>query len=141
MRQGLYGGEYFTVSLNKNKNRRNFGVHRLVAEAFIPNPNYFPVVNHKDGNKQNNCVENLEWVTYEENIIHAWKTGLIKKKNFPRGENVSHAKLTHEQVRYIRKVFIKKDRNFGGAALARKFNVDPSTILRAASGQNYSCVD
>ena len=134
-------GYYRINSHNENKESKSPLVHRLVAEAFIPNPKNLPVVNHKDGNKQNNCVENLEWVTYEENMYHAWKTGLIKKKNFPHGEDVSHAKLTNEQVRYIRKVFIKNDRNFGDAALARKFNVDPSTILRAASGQNYSCVD
>lgn len=52
-------------------------VHRLVATAFIPNPDKKPYVNHKDGNRSNNNVSNLEWVTASENAIHARKTGLI----------------------------------------------------------------
>ena len=60
-------------------NGKQYRVHRLVSEAFIPNPNNLPCVNHKDGNKQNNSVDNLEWVTYSENTIHSFKTGLQKK--------------------------------------------------------------
>lgn len=62
----------------KTSTQKLFKVHRLVAKAFIPNPNNLPVVNHKDGNKENANVENLEWVTYKENSIHAVKTGLSK---------------------------------------------------------------
>ena len=51
-------------------------VHRLVAEAYIENPNNLIEVNHKDGNKANNCVDNLEWVSHQENINHAWNEGL-----------------------------------------------------------------
>lgn len=54
-----------------------FFAHRLVAEAFLPNPNNLPVVNHKDENKLNNQIDNLEWVTYSENIEHAHQTNLI----------------------------------------------------------------
>ena len=64
---------YFTVSLYKNGQRKTATVHRLAAKAFIPNPQDKPFVNHKDGNKLNNCVDNLEWVTGAENKIHSFR--------------------------------------------------------------------
>lgn len=67
---------YDSVTLS-NSGDKTFMVHRLVADAFIPNPNKLPCVNHIDGNKKNNIVSNLEWVTYEENTHHAIRLGLI----------------------------------------------------------------
>ena len=58
-------------------------VHRLVAQTWIPNPNYYREVNHINGNKDDNSVENLEWVTHSENISHAWRTGLNKGRRTP----------------------------------------------------------
>lgn len=69
------GYKYYRLS--KNNNKKMFFAHRLVAEAFLPNPNNLPVVNHKDGNKLNNQIDNLEWVTYSENVEHAHQTSLI----------------------------------------------------------------
>lgn len=66
-------GRYYKVTLFKNHKRKGHLVHRLVAEAFIPNPKNKPQVNHIDGNKINNCVSNLEWVTEKENVNHAIK--------------------------------------------------------------------
>lgn len=87
-------GELMVGAVDKNGyrhailNRRNRDIHRIVAETFIPNPNNRPCVNHKDGNKLNNSVDNLEWCTYSENTLHAYRMGLqvakrrkVAKKN------------------------------------------------------------
>lgn len=67
---------YAHVTLQINKKPKRFNIHRLVAIAFIPNSENKPYVNHIDGNKTNNCVKNLEWVTATENAQHAVRTGL-----------------------------------------------------------------
>jgi hypothetical protein len=54
----------------------NYLLHRIIAETFIPNPLNLETVNHKDGNKTNNCVDNLEWLSNSDNVKHAWDTGL-----------------------------------------------------------------
>ena len=68
--------QYKQVSLWKENKGTSYYIHRLVAEAFIPNPEGKPEVNHIDGNRQNNHISNLEWVTSGENSLHASKTGL-----------------------------------------------------------------
>ena len=69
-------GGYRRGSVYVNGVRKHFLVHRLVAEAFIENPGNLPCVNHVDGDKSNNCVSNLEWVSVQENVHHAIKNGL-----------------------------------------------------------------
>lgn len=76
LKQHKYNG-YHKVKLIKPEYSKTVVVHRLVAESFIFNSDNKPTVNHKDGNKSNNHVDNLEWCTYKENTRHAIDTGLI----------------------------------------------------------------
>lgn len=69
---------YARIQLSREGQGRNYMVHRLVAEAFIPNPDDLPEVNHKNGNKADNRVDNLEWITSSDNLQHAYDTGLKK---------------------------------------------------------------
>ena len=71
---------YEQVVLSKNGKTKHFYVHRLVAQVYLLQDESRNYVNHKDGNKTNNCVSNLEWVTPSENKQHAFKTGLTKMK-------------------------------------------------------------
>ena len=68
---------YPRVELHRRRTKTKHLVHRLVAVAFIPNPDNKPEVNHKDGKKDNNCVDNLEWCTRKENMKHAYDNGLV----------------------------------------------------------------
>lgn len=68
---------YYSVHLYKDGKDYTIPVHRLVAKAFIPNPEDLPQVNHVDGNKKNNRIDNLEWITNLENMRHAFRNGLI----------------------------------------------------------------
>lgn len=72
---------YLYVPLYKNKKKYNKKVHRLVAIAFIPNPLNLPHINHKDENKQNNCVDNLEWCTHKYNVNYGTRNKKISEKN------------------------------------------------------------
>lgn len=67
---------YLRLRVTINREKRSYKIHREVARAFLPNPQNLPQVNHIDGNKNNNCVNNLEWVTNKENANHAIKSGL-----------------------------------------------------------------
>lgn len=124
---------YVRTHLAKNGINKTVKVHRLVAEAFIPNPENKPFVNHKDGNKQNNHVDNLEWCTKSENEKHAFKIGLKSHK----GERNTSHKLTWEQVKYIRSVYKPRDKKYGATALAKQFNVHRKTIGRIALNQYW----
>lgn len=104
-------------------NNRYERVHRMVAEAFLPNPNNLRDVNHIDGNKLNNNVENLEWASHPQNALHAWKNNLITKNV---GEAHHRSKLTNKAVLDIRKqmsegISTRKE-------LAIKYGVDETTI-------------
>jgi len=73
LRSQVGGTGYMKVSLSKNGILKNKNIHRMIAEAFIPNPDGLEQVNHKDCDKKNNCISNLEWCTPEQNSRHAHK--------------------------------------------------------------------
>ena len=105
-------------------------LHRLVAEAWVENPENKPTVNHIDGNKLNNDFENLEWATRSEQLYHAYKLGLKKPVHTNR-------KLTDKDIEFIRSHYIKNHGVFGVSGLARQFNVSTTTIKNVISGKYY----
>lgn len=117
---------YKEVLLSENGKTKNYLAHRLILSTFIPVVGMEKYdVNHKNGNKLDNRLENLEWCTRSENVKHAYDTGLEQKRC---GEEHHAHKLTKEMVKYIRKVYIKRDHKYGAAGLADMFGVDRTTI-------------
>ena len=112
-------------------NKKSKLVHRFVATAFIPNPKKKPFINHKNGIKQDNCVNNLEWCTQSENEIHARRTGL--KQSTPFGCESYNARLTEKEVREIRKIKGKAQH-----IIAALYGVSQMCISDVLSRKTYS---
>lgn len=140
---------YYSVGIS-NKTHM---VHRLVAQAYLDNPENKPIVNHKDGNKLNNDVNNLEWCTVAENNAHARETGLhIQAKghkiNYKSADSKAKAlanlkdksALTDEQVRYVRKVYVPRHKDFGASALGRKYGISAAAMSQVIQGNTYKDV-
>lgn len=104
-------------------------LHRLVASAFIPNPNNLPQVNHKDGDKKNNRVSNLEWVTAEENKQHAKRMGLVIQ-----GSKSWNTQITPEKARQIKLDFIN---GIPTTKIMNKYEADRHTVLSIAKGKSF----
>lgn len=133
LKQYIQSKGYLWVALYCGLKRSNRTVHRLVAEAFIPNPDNKPEVNHKDGIKTNNNVSNLEWSTSSENKLH--KHHVLMKQN---GEQHPHHKLTESEVQYIRTSYIPKITTF--QMLADELNVDRSVVHRIYHNKSWKHV-
>lgn len=112
---------------------KHFRVHRLVAKYFIPNPNNLPDVNHKDGNKNNNDVSNLEWCTAKYNIKHAINIGLWDSK-YEIGEKNSNSKLTEAQVLEIPSLI---SNGLSSSQIADRFGVSKTAINLIKRGKNW----
>ncbi|WP_369378748.1 NUMOD4 domain-containing protein [Lysinibacillus fusiformis] len=121
LKQHYNHGGYPYVSLYKNGKGRKITVHRIVAKSFIPNPDNKEEVNHIDGRKNNNSVDNLEWSTRLDNTRHSYSTNL----NVCYGENHHQAKLTNDQVLEIYERVHKGEK---GVSLAQEFGVYKSVI-------------
>ena len=134
--------------------RKTHMLHRLVAQAFIPNPEGKPFVNHKDGDKQNNHVDNLEWYTAAENNQHARITGLHKqakghKVNYKNAASKQRSlnnlkdksKLTPDEVRYVRRVHKARSKEFSATALAERFGTSLAAMCKIVKGQSYADIE
>lgn len=109
---------YLSVDLFKDGKYTKHSIHRLIAITFIPNPDCLPEVNHKDGNKLNNSIDNLEWMSHSDNVKHAFRMGLKK----PTRPNTS---LNEAQVRAMREMWSNGAKY---SYLAKLFNMSTGSI-------------
>jgi len=141
MSAGDNGKGYKFVHLYLNQSSSRFYVHRLVASAFLDNPDSLPQVNHIDGVKDNNRVSNLEWSSLRHNMRHAWDEGLCrvweKQVESVTAYNKTKRSLSDEQVRDIRK---QHGRGDSARSLARKHGVQSGTVSQIVNGQSYKDV-
>ena len=117
-----------------NPNNKKYKIHRLVVQAFLNNPNNYEQVNHIDGDKTNNHVDNLEWCSHEMNMQHAHKTGLKNMKHLT-GHNHPNSKLTDKDVKEIREKYIPKIYTL--KKLAEEYGVDYSVIHKIIKRKNW----
>lgn len=126
---------YFRVGLMTNQGRKFLMVHRLVLETYSPIENSLNLqVNHIDGNKENNSIENLEWCTQSENQIHAIKNGL--KPNQPKGEKVKGSKLKEEDVIKIWKLL--QTTSYSLQDIGDMYGVSKHCIFDIKRGKSWS---
>ena len=103
LKQRLNKDGYLDITLGKIENRTTFRVHRLVVILFVPNPNNYKEVNHKDYNRANPSYDNLEWVSHKQNVIYSSSKGRYSRCKI--GINNGRAKYNVEEVKRIRKLY------------------------------------
>ena len=129
--QRLNSSGYYRVDLQDGNKKRSVFVHRIVAEAFIAMEPGRDFVNHKDGNKLNNHVDNLEWCTRSENINHAYKNGLMHEVH-PSGEQHTNSKVTDEEAITIYQLYRT---GVSGIQIGKMFNVGKNVAYRIVNGK------
>jgi hypothetical protein len=130
----IFDSGYLKINLIKFGFKKWFSIHRLVAQAFIPNPENKPEVNHKDGIKSHCYEDNLEWNTKKENNQHAVKLGLHAK-----GSKNGMSKLTEWDVKMIRKMY-KNTKYWTQQKLADLFNVGQQNICNIINNRIWKHV-
>lgn len=126
---------YMVCALYKNGKSKNRFVHRMVLSAFIDKPNGKYFVNHKDGNKQNNHISNLEWVTCKQNTRHAYENGLM---NPPKGSKHWNSRFSEEHIVCIRWIKILTGTPY--SKIAEIFKCDPETIRYICTNRTWKHV-
>lgn len=129
LKLSLCNSGYYKVTLRKNGESSNVMVHRIVAIAFIPNPKHKDQVNHKDGDKLNNMVDNLEWVTRSENQLHASR--VLGKKH--RGSE--HSVKINSGI--ARQIYEESGTN---VSLASKYGISDAMVGRIKRGEAWRSV-
>lgn len=124
---------YSSMCLSMLGVRTTAVVHRLVAQAFIPNPDNLPQVNHIDSNRANNRVENLEWVTNQQNVQHSYDSG----SNSNKGEKHPRKVLTDDIVRQIREMW---RHGLSVINIGKSLGFNRSTVSKVVHGDNWSHV-
>lgn len=124
---------YNRIHVSINGKTCKYFVHRMVAFTFLPNPNNYPVVNHIDGDKTNNNIDNLEWCTHSQNSKHAYKAGLRRADCEYNGR----AKLDEQSVRFIRSHYKPRDKQLSFRALGKRFGVDSKSVENAYKGKTW----
>lgn len=120
---------YVQTWLTSNYKTKFVFIHRLVAYKYLGNPGEGYEINHKDGNKLNNHISNLEWVTRQTNITHAWDSGLYKRN----GES-PNSKIKNTDIKDI---FEMKGNGLSYKQIAKRYNVSPYTIRDIIKGRTW----
>lgn len=133
LKPNIFYGLYYLISLRNGKTQKLYSIHRLVANAFIPNPLKKREVNHIDGNKHNNNVNNLEWATRKENAIHSIKNGLQTKEQLDKAIMAITLKNSKPILQIKNGEIIKRYPSVRAAA--RELGLNHSNISTCAAGK------